>query len=168
MAALSTWSSDRGFGASSSAGTATVNVGKVNLGWASIGIAEHSFLEAIGHAHNRVLYGTRVTDFPHVRRMLNDAYLATFGLPVADKPDSQDICFVPDGDYASLVKKLRPETAAPGEIVHVDGRVLGNHAGVVHFTIGGRSVMTAADTIVPATTAPGVATVSSRLSTPGI
>ena len=60
------------------------------------------------------------------------------GLVVADKPDSQDICFVPDGDYASLVKKLRPETAAPGEIVHVDGRVLGAHEGVVHFTIGQR------------------------------
>jgi len=52
--------------------------------------------------------------------------------------ESQDICFVPDGDYASLVKKLRPETAAPGPIVHVDGRVLGSHEGVVHFTIGQR------------------------------
>jgi tRNA-specific 2-thiouridylase len=60
------------------------------------------------------------------------------GLVTAGKPDSQDICFVPDGDYASLVKKLRPETAAPGEIVHVDGRVLGLHEGVVHFTIGQR------------------------------
>ena len=60
------------------------------------------------------------------------------GLIVADKPDSQDICFVPDGDYASLVKKLRPETAAPGEIVHVSGEVLGRHEGVVHFTIGQR------------------------------
>ena len=60
------------------------------------------------------------------------------GLIVADKPDSQDICFVPDGDYASLVKKLRPETAAPGDIVHIDGRVLGSHEGVVHFTIGQR------------------------------
>jgi tRNA-specific 2-thiouridylase len=60
------------------------------------------------------------------------------GLVTAGKPDSQDICFVPDGDYASLVKKLRPETAAPGEIVHVDGRVLGAHEGVVHFTIGQR------------------------------
>ncbi|MEA1072812.1 tRNA 2-thiouridine(34) synthase MnmA [Sphingomonas sp. LY160] len=60
------------------------------------------------------------------------------GLIVADKPDSQDICFVPDGDYASLVKKLRPETAAPGEIVHLDGTVLGQHQGVVHFTVGQR------------------------------
>ena len=56
------------------AALATVNVGKVNLGWASIGICEHSFYEAITHAHNRILYGNRVTDFPHVRRMLADAY----------------------------------------------------------------------------------------------
>ena len=60
------------------------------------------------------------------------------GLVVANKPDSQDICFVPDGDYASLVKKLRPATAAPGEIVGLDGAVLGRHDGVVHFTIGQR------------------------------
>jgi tRNA-specific 2-thiouridylase len=60
------------------------------------------------------------------------------GLTVAAKPDSQDICFVPDGDYASLVKKLRPETAAPGEIVDLDGRILGEHRGVVHFTVGQR------------------------------
>ena len=52
----------------------TVNVGKVNLGWASIGISEHAFFEAITHANNRILYGNRVTDFPHVRRMLADAY----------------------------------------------------------------------------------------------
>ncbi len=56
------------------AALATVNVGKVNLGWASIGIAEHSFYEAVAHANNRVLYGRRVTTFPHVRRMLADAY----------------------------------------------------------------------------------------------
>jgi hypothetical protein len=56
------------------AALATVNVGKVNLGWASIGICEHAFYEAITHAAHRVLYGTHVTDFPHVRRMLADAY----------------------------------------------------------------------------------------------
>lgn len=60
------------------------------------------------------------------------------GLIVAAKPDSQDICFVPDGDYAGLVQRLRPETIAPGEIVDIEGRVLGNHRGVVHFTIGQR------------------------------
>ena len=68
-----------------------------------------------------------------VRRIALEA-----GLAVASKPDSQDICFVPDGDYASLVKRLRPETEAPGEIVDVDGRVLGRHGGVVHFTVGQR------------------------------
>jgi acyl-CoA dehydrogenase len=57
------------------AALATVNVGKVQLAWASIGIAEHAFVEAIQHAHRRVLYGTRVTDFPHVRRLLADAYI---------------------------------------------------------------------------------------------
>ena len=56
------------------AALATVNVGKVNLGWASIGICEHAFYEAVTHANNRVLYGNRVTEFPHVRRMLGDAF----------------------------------------------------------------------------------------------
>ncbi len=60
------------------------------------------------------------------------------GLIVAAKPDSQDICFVPDGDYAGLVKRLRPETEAPGEIVDLGGRVLGQHRGIVHFTVGQR------------------------------
>jgi tRNA-specific 2-thiouridylase len=63
---------------------------------------------------------------------------AELGLEVAAKPDSQDICFVPDGDYAGLVKRLRPETEAEGEIVDLSGRVLGRHRGVVHFTVGQR------------------------------
>jgi tRNA-specific 2-thiouridylase len=63
---------------------------------------------------------------------------ADIGLEVAAKPDSQDICFVPDGDYAGLVKRLRPETEADGEIVDLSGRVLGRHRGVVHFTVGQR------------------------------
>jgi len=61
-----------------------------------------------------------------------------FGLAIADKPDSQDICFVPTGRYSDIVEKLAPQAAAPGEIVHVDGRVLGRHAGVMHYTIGQR------------------------------
>ncbi|MEO1238934.1 MAG: tRNA 2-thiouridine(34) synthase MnmA [Pseudomonadota bacterium] len=61
-----------------------------------------------------------------------------YGLDVAAKPDSQDICFVPDGDYAKVIEKLRPGAAEPGEIVHADGRVLGTHPGVIHFTIGQR------------------------------
>ena len=56
------------------AALATVNIGKANLGWASIGICEHAFYESVTHANNRILYGNRVTDFPHVRRMLGDAY----------------------------------------------------------------------------------------------
>ena len=63
---------------------------------------------------------------------------ARHGLGVADKPDSQDICFVPNGDYASVIEKLRPGAAEPGDIVHADGRVLGQHKGVIHYTIGQR------------------------------
>ena len=60
------------------------------------------------------------------------------GLRTADKPDSQDICFVPTGSYAALVEKLRPGAAEPGEIRHIDGDVLGRHDGVVRYTIGQR------------------------------
>ncbi len=66
------------------------------------------------------------------------ALAARYGLSIADKPDSQDICFVPGGDYAAVIRKLRPEAAAPGEIVHADGRVLGQHEGVINYTIGQR------------------------------
>ena len=62
-----------------------------------------------------------------------------FGLSVAAKPDSQDICFVPDGDYAKIVRSVRPEGARVGRIVHAEtGDVLGEHAGVIHFTVGQR------------------------------
>jgi tRNA-specific 2-thiouridylase len=63
---------------------------------------------------------------------------ADLDLPVAAKPDSQDICFVPNGDYAAVVRKVRPEAAQPGEIVDLDGRVLGEHRGLIHFTVGQR------------------------------
>lgn len=66
------------------------------------------------------------------------AIAVELGLAVADKPDSQDICFVPDGDYAALIRKLRPEAVEPGEIVDLEGRVLGQHEGIVHYTIGQR------------------------------
>ena len=66
------------------------------------------------------------------------AIAADLALGVAAKPDSQDICFVPDGDYAGLVKKLRPEAATGGDIVDLAGRVLGRHQGIVGFTIGQR------------------------------
>ncbi|QMU57576.1 MAG: tRNA 2-thiouridine(34) synthase MnmA [Boseongicola sp.] len=63
---------------------------------------------------------------------------AHYGLVVADKPDSQDICFVPDGNYAGVIEKLRPGAAEPGDIVDVEGSVLGTHSGVIHYTIGQR------------------------------
>ena len=66
------------------------------------------------------------------------AIAAEMGLGVAAKPDSQDICFVPDGNYASVVRKLRPEAGAPGEIVDLAGRLLGEHRGLLHFTVGQR------------------------------
>lgn len=66
------------------------------------------------------------------------ALAAELGLAVADKPDSQDICFVPDGSYARVVEKLRPGAAEPGEIVDLAGRVLGRHEGVINFTVGQR------------------------------
>lgn len=59
-------------------------------------------------------------------------------LCVMNKPDSQDICFVPNGSYASVVEKLRPGAASPGKIVHMDGRVVGDHKGIIHYTIGQR------------------------------
>lgn len=61
-----------------------------------------------------------------------------FGLTVAEKPDSQDICFVPTGGYASVIEKLRPGAADPGEIVHLNGQVLGEHQGIIHYTVGQR------------------------------
>jgi tRNA-uridine 2-sulfurtransferase len=61
-----------------------------------------------------------------------------FGLSVADKQDSQDICFVPTGHYADIIERLRPGAAGPGEIVDLDGRVLGRHDGIIHFTVGQR------------------------------
>jgi len=91
------------------------------------------------------LYGTTREQLDYLRFPLGDLpkpevrrIAAEIGLEVAAKPDSQDICFVPDGDYASLVKKLRPETEAPGEIVGLAGETLGSHRGVVHFTVGQR------------------------------
>ncbi len=60
------------------------------------------------------------------------------GLRVAEKPDSQDICFVPNGKYQAVVEKLRPGAIEPGEIVHVDGRVMGEHNGIINFTVGQR------------------------------
>ena len=66
------------------------------------------------------------------------AEAAGLGLAVADKPDSQDICFVPEGKYTTVIDRLRPHGAEPGDIVHADGRVLGRHEGVTRYTVGQR------------------------------
>jgi tRNA-specific 2-thiouridylase len=70
---------------------------------------------------------------PAVRELARE-----LGLEVADKHDSQDICFVPQGKYAEVIKRMHPEAAVTGEIVHLDGRVLGTHAGIVNYTVGQR------------------------------
>jgi len=70
---------------------------------------------------------------PRVRELAEE-----LGLPIATKSDSQDICFVPTGSYTDIIKKLRPEAAKPGDIVHIDGHVLGRHDGIMHYTIGQR------------------------------
>src|SRR5689334_13068967 len=91
------------------------------------------------------LYGTTREQLDLARFPLGDLpkdevrrIAAELGLEVAAKPDSQDICIVPDGDYASLVKPVRLETQAPGVIVELEGRVLGRDRGVVHVTVGQR------------------------------
>ena len=66
------------------------------------------------------------------------ALAVRYGLPVADKPDSMDICFVPNGDYAAVIEKLRPGAADPGDIVDLAGTVVGRHNGIIHYTIGQR------------------------------
>jgi tRNA-specific 2-thiouridylase len=70
---------------------------------------------------------------PEVRELARE-----FGLEVADKHDSQDICFVPQGKYTEVIKRMHPEAASGGEIVHLDGRVLGRHEGIVNYTVGQR------------------------------
>ena len=91
------------------------------------------------------LFATTKEQLDYVRFPLGDlpktqvrALADHFALPVAAKPDSQDICFVPEGSYAAVVEKLRPGSGRGGEIVHLDGRILGQHDGVIHYTIGQR------------------------------
>ena len=66
-------------------------------------------------------------------------------LNVADKPDSQDICFVPNGDYASVIEKLRPNSFSKGNIKNIDGKVIGIHEGIINYTIGQRRGIKIAD-----------------------
>jgi tRNA-specific 2-thiouridylase len=91
------------------------------------------------------LYGTTQEELDYLRFPLGGmmkaevrALARELGLIVADKHDSQDICFVPSGRYTDLIQRLRPNAAEPGEIVDLNGRVLGKHAGIVHFTVGQR------------------------------
>jgi len=91
------------------------------------------------------LFATSRAQLDHLRFPLGDRTKAEtrelarrFGLAVADKHDSQDICFVPTGHYAQVIERLRPGAAGPGEIVDLDGRVLGRHDGIIHFTVGQR------------------------------
>jgi tRNA-specific 2-thiouridylase len=91
------------------------------------------------------LFGTTRAQLDILRFPLGDRAKAetrelarTFGLAIADKHDSQDICFVPTGHYADVIERLKPGAAEAGEIVDLDGRVLGTHAGIIHFTIGQR------------------------------
>jgi tRNA-specific 2-thiouridylase len=72
-------------------------------------------------------------DKPTVRQVATE-----LGLAIADKPDSQDICFVPEGKYTTVIDRIRPQGALPGDMVHLDGRVLGRHEGVTRYTIGQR------------------------------
>jgi tRNA-specific 2-thiouridylase len=91
------------------------------------------------------LFATTPAQLSHLRFPLGDMTksavrraAAARGLPVAQKPDSQDICFVPEGRYAAVVERLKPGAAEPGQIVDLEGRVLGTHPGVIHFTVGQR------------------------------
>jgi tRNA-specific 2-thiouridylase len=91
------------------------------------------------------LFGTTPAQLAFLRFPLGDRtktetreLARRFGLAVADKQDSQDICFVPSGHYAEVIERLRPGAAGPGEIVDLDGRVLGHHDGIIHFTVGQR------------------------------
>ena len=91
------------------------------------------------------LFATTQTQLDYLRFPIGDmdkrevrAIAAELGLIVADKPDSQDICFVPDGKYSTIVEKMQPDAATPGDIVDGAGNVLGRHDGVIHFTVGQR------------------------------
>ncbi|HXY90823.1 MAG TPA: tRNA 2-thiouridine(34) synthase MnmA [Xanthobacteraceae bacterium] len=91
------------------------------------------------------LFGTTFDELDFLRFPLGEmnkaevrALAREFGLAVADKHDSQDICFVPEGRYTDVIARLQPEAAEPGEIVDLSGRVLGRHPGIVHYTVGQR------------------------------
>jgi len=103
--------------------------------------------KAVDHSRDQsyFLFATTAQQLDYLRFPLADlekpqvrGVAAELGLRIAAKPDSQDICFVPNGDYRTLIDKLRPQGRGAGEIVHMDGRVLGQHEGVTDYTIGQR------------------------------
>ena len=98
-----------------------------------------------GRDQSYFLFATTRSQLDYLRFPLGDlekpqvrAVAQALGMAVADKPDSQDICFVPEGRYVTVVDRLRPRAGADGDIVHIDGRVLGRHDGVSRFTVGQR------------------------------
>lgn len=103
--------------------------------------------KAIDHSRDQsyFLFATTQDQLDYLRFPLADlekpqvrGVAASLGLRIAAKPDSQDICFVPTGDYRTLIDRLRPQGREAGEIVHMDGRVLGKHSGITDYTIGQR------------------------------
>ena len=103
--------------------------------------------KAVDHSRDQsyFLFATTAAQLDYLRFPLADlekpqvrGVAAELGLRIAAKPDSQDICFVPNGDYRTLIDKLRPQGREAGEIVHMDGRVLGAHSGITDYTIGQR------------------------------
>ncbi len=103
--------------------------------------------KAVDHSRDQsyFLFATTQEQLDYLRFPLADlekpqvrGVAASLGLRIAAKPDSQDICFVPSGDYRTLIDRLRPQGREAGDIVHLDGRVLGRHAGVTDYTIGQR------------------------------
>ncbi|MDP1778447.1 MAG: tRNA 2-thiouridine(34) synthase MnmA [Brevundimonas sp.] len=111
-------------------------------------VGDHAQMrKAIDHSRDQsyFLFATTARQLDYLRFPLADlekpqvrGVAAELGLRIAAKPDSQDICFVPNGDYRTLIDKLRPQGREAGEIVHMDGRVLGGHAGITDYTIGQR------------------------------
>ena len=103
--------------------------------------------KAVDHSRDQsyFLFATTPEQLDYLRFPLADlekpqvrGVAAELGLKIAAKPDSQDICFVPSGDYRTLIDRLRPQGRAPGKIVHMDGRELGDHQGITGYTIGQR------------------------------
>ncbi len=116
----------------------------VRRGVSASGVELHRARDA-ARDQSYFLFATTPEQLDYLRFPLGDleksqvrAVAAELGLAIADKPDSQDICFVPEGRYVTVVDRLRPRPDAAGEIVHLDGRILGRHEGVTRFTVGQR------------------------------